>query len=186
MSYYKLYICCKKNDDLRKLYEEVILDSKNYSSDSGFDIYTPTQTDYDISQVNLVDMEIQCKMVKINKLSIDNYQEEPTGFYLYPRSSIYKTPLTFTNSVGIIDAGYRGNIKVALRYNVDFRGLKKILESNIHNIYKLQDECIYTLPEYTRIAQICTPDLSPLREIKVVGGLDNTERGVGGFGSTGK
>ena len=35
------------------------------------------------------------------------------GYYLYPRSSISKTPLILANSVGIIDSGYRGNIKAA-------------------------------------------------------------------------
>ena len=38
---------------------------------------------------------------------------EPTGYYSYPRSSISKTPLLLANNVGIIDSGYRGNIKVA-------------------------------------------------------------------------
>ena len=32
------------------------------------------------------------------------------SYYLYPRSSISKTPLRMSNSTGIIDAGYRGEI----------------------------------------------------------------------------
>ena len=39
-------------------------------------------------------------------------------YYLYPRSSISKTPLRLCNSVGIIDAGYRGNI-MAFVDNID-------------------------------------------------------------------
>ena len=29
---------------------------------------------------------------------------------MYPRSSIYKTPLRLANNTGIIDSGYRGNL----------------------------------------------------------------------------
>ena len=39
------------------------------------------------------------------------FNGKPTAYYLYPRSSMgSKTPLRLSNSVGIIDAGYRGNI----------------------------------------------------------------------------
>ena len=38
--------------------------------------------------------------------------EHYVGYYLYSRSSTgSKTPLRLSNSVGIIDSGYRGNIK---------------------------------------------------------------------------
>ena len=40
---------------------------------------------------------------------------EPTAFYLYPRSSTgAKTPIRLSNSVGIIDAGYRGPLTAIL------------------------------------------------------------------------
>jgi dUTP pyrophosphatase len=40
---------------------------------------------------------------------------EPTnGFMLAPRSSISKTPLRLSNSIGFIDKSYRGNIKAAV------------------------------------------------------------------------
>ena len=39
-----------------------------------------------------------------------NDSEIPVGYFLYPRSSTgTKTPLRLANSVGVIDAGYRGN-----------------------------------------------------------------------------
>ena len=40
-------------------------------------------------------------------------QNNKTSYYLYPRSSISKTPLIQTNSVGIIDKDYRGNVMVS-------------------------------------------------------------------------
>lgn len=86
------------------------------------------------------------------------------AYYLYPRSSISKSPLRLANSVGIIDAGYRGNIMA--------------------KVDNLSDEP-YTIKAGDRLFQICMPDLrSP---IVVVSSVEkNTERGSGGFGSTGR
>ena len=85
------------------------------------------------------------------------------GYYLYPRSSIYKTPLRLSNSVGIIDAGYRGNIMAC----VDNHGSED-----------------YTIKKGTRLFQICSPDLKELK-FKLSNTLSETSRGEGGFGSTG-
>ena len=85
------------------------------------------------------------------------------GYYLYPRSSISKTPLRMSNSVGIIDWGYRGDIMAA--------------------IDNLSDED-YHIEKKTRLFQICSPTLQRIKEIEIVNDLDNTDRGDGGFGST--
>ena len=50
------------------------------------------------------------------------YKEDgtPQGFSLLPRSSIVKTPLRLSNSVGVIDRGYRGQVTAVvdnLKYN---------------------------------------------------------------------
>ena len=66
------------------------------------------------------------------------------------------------NSLGIIDAGYRGNIIGALR-NLDDKE--------------------YVIPKYTRLFQICTGDLKPFT-VNLVSELGDTSRGDGGFGST--
>ena len=43
------------------------------------------------------------------------------SYYLYPRSSVStKTPLRLANSVGIIDSGYRGNIKAVFDINQSY------------------------------------------------------------------
>ena len=79
-----------------------------------------------------------------------------------------KTPLMLANHTGIIDAGYRGNLMVALR-----------------SLYFDNDNC-YTIKSGTRLFQICDPKLRPIY-VQMVdeSELSNTERGVGGFGSTG-
>ena len=85
------------------------------------------------------------------------------SYYLYPRSSISKTPLRMSNSTGIIDAGYRGEI--------------------IATVDNLSSDD-YTVKKGTRMFQICDASLDPI-ELEVVDTLSDTTRGDGGFGSTG-
>jgi dUTP pyrophosphatase len=93
----------------------------------------------------------------------------PIGYVglLFPRSSISTIPLMLANSVGIIDADYRGSYQV--RFNRTFWG-------------------IFTRKQYKigeRIAQLIITKL-PDVEYKDVKSLSATQRGTGGFGSTGK
>lgn len=83
---------------------------------------------------------------------------------IYPRSSIYKSPYVLANSVGVIDSGYRGEIKVIMKF-VDVVG----------DDYKVGD----------RIAQMM---IVPIPKVKLteVKELSDSKRGEGGFGSTGK
>ena len=90
--------------------------------------------------------------------------EIPDGFMglVFPRSSIRKTDLILSNSVGVIDAGYRGEIQATFKKTGGA-------------VYKIGD----------RGAQlIIIPH--PIIEWDEVNELNNTERGEGGFGSTGK
>lgn len=103
----------------------------------------------------------------------------PCGFYLYPRSSISKTRMRLANSVGIIDAGYRGDLIAA----VDTIGL--FGSTDIWHIWK---ETLSPIKKYDRYFQVCAPDLSPflVHIVETEGDLSPpTERGAGGFGSTG-
>ena len=112
----------------------------------------------------LVDFEIQCKMVRIFELDDGSLFEEPSSFMLVPRSSIFRTPLRQANNIGIIDSGYRGHIMVPV--------------DNHSN----ED---YIIKNGQRLFQLVHPSLKPI-SIEVVEELDETERGSGGFGSTGK
>ena len=91
----------------------------------------------------------------------------PVGYVglLFPRSSISKTPLRMANSVGVIDSGYKGEITVPL-YNTDEVEIRDI------NLYE-------------RIAQLVIVPCMDL-QLEVVDDLGTSERGTGGFGSTGK
>ena len=84
---------------------------------------------------------------------------------MYPRSSMgARTPLRLSNSVGIIDAGYRGTLKAILD-NIDL-------------------EEPYVVEKGTRLLQLCSPIMDEIT-YEVVNALSNTSRGTGGLGSTG-
>jgi dUTP pyrophosphatase len=98
--------------------------------------------------------------------------EIPEGFVglIFPRSSIRKTDLALTNCVGVVDSGYRGELQATF---------KKVYGKNDVRI----DETDYKVGD--RIAQIIILPY-PQIEFTEVEELSNTERGDGGFGSTGK
>jgi dUTP pyrophosphatase len=106
--------------------------------------------------------------------------EIPKGFVglVFPRSSIRKTGLQLSNSVGVIDSGYRGELQAT--FNKLFGGEAmydemKVREIQPNDFYKVGD----------RVAQIMIiphPDI----QFEEADELSDTERGDGGFGSTGK
>lgn len=93
--------------------------------------------------------------------------EIPDGMVglIFPRSSIRNTGLTLSNSVGVIDAGYRGELQATFNTN----GVDP------HEFYKVGD----------RIVQIIIVP-HPIIQIIEVDELSESSRGIGGFGSTGK
>ena len=164
-----LYVSVNKpQQNLYDKYKEVVKSHNekimnNMFPDSGFDLYVPETTSIDTIKTQFVSMEIKCEMRLYNRTSMT---WNPTGYYMYPRSSISKTPLMLANSVGIIDSGYRGNIIGAFRNIVGH-------------------ENAFTVEKHTRLLQICAPDLRPI-VVKLVEEtfFEQTERGDGGFGST--
>ena len=129
----------------------------NHSDDAGLDLILPADVFVPRGGMATLDFGIRCMRTNAK------HQQVPGGYYLYPRSSISKTPFRMANSVGIIDAGYRGNIMAKI--------------DNIGN----ND---MTIKAGERLFQICMPDLRPFGV--VIGGVEyNTTRGAGGFGSTG-
>ena len=84
------------------------------------------------------------------------------GGLLFPRSSVYKTGQSLTNCVGVIDSGYRGEIML------------KFTLSPYQREYQIGD----------RVGQLIIIPY-PNIEFEVVEKLGLTERGDGGYGSTG-
>ena len=93
--------------------------------------------------------------------------EIPEGFVglLFPRSSVSNKPLMLANSVGVIDAGYRGEI--CARF-------KRV---------GVSDTEIYAPGE--KVAQLVIVPVLLTEFVESIEDLTETDRGTGGFGSTG-
>lgn len=163
----KIYV---ENQNLHRAYEthimahtKKVIEQGRYG-DSGFDLLIPEEvtsqkTDGEPIKIS---MGVSCALFRSNSFEI----EYPCAFYLYPRSSLYKAGLRLTNSVGIIDSGYRGHLA----------GFFDVVKDT-------------SIPQYSRLLQICTPDLTPVYNIQLVNSIEElgvTKRGTGGFGSTGQ
>ena len=133
---------------------------------SGFDLLTPEDTmvpNDSLLNSFFLDGKVKTEM---------QYDGRPAAYYVFVRSSFSKTPLILSNHVGVIDAGYRGNVKIALR--------------NLEATTSYSGG--YRLEKYKSIAQICHPLLCPIH-VEIVdteSELSTTSRGSGGFGSTDK
>ena len=116
--------------------------------------------------------------------------EIPEGFVglVFPRSSISNTNHILANSVGVIDSGYRGEIKVRMKSDptplfVDHAiGTENLTESEkaFFNGYNTK---MYS--EGDKIAQLIILPY-PQIQFEQVDELSETERGEGGYGHTGK
>jgi dUTP pyrophosphatase len=135
----------------KKLAPEAVIPSYAKEGDAGLDLVAVSK-EYDHEKE---------KLVFGTGLSI----EIPEGHVglLFPRSSIVKTLLSLANSVGVIDSGYRGEVKVV--FDPGPRPKKN---------YEVGD----------RIAQLIIlpfPKIEPEESTE----LSSSDRGSGGFGSTG-
>lgn len=123
--------------------------------DAGLDLFA--SDDYELKQGErvLVNTGVRVKI--------------PRGYVglLVPRSSLSKSNIVMTNSIGIIDSDYRGDLLASLMYN----GM-----ANSRYVDK-----------YEKIVQLL---IVPIKLTRLIEGNEyswvDTDRGIGGFGSTGK
>lgn len=144
------------NDEVSSMYQN---HSSYHEGDSGLDLFVTQRIVVPAKSLSFqIDLCISCEAFQ------DKGKQMNVSYYLYPRSSMgAKTPLRLSNSVGIIDAGYRGNIMAI--------------------VDNLSDED-FVIEQNTRLFQLCSPVLSPI-SFEVVNSLSETSRGSGGLGSTG-
>jgi dUTP pyrophosphatase len=159
--------------DLKKAYADHIFkhNTKVFCEDepffdSGFDLFFPGEDGnvcYGLPGVNKIDFKVKCSASILYK----DGSEYVTGYMLFPRSSLSKTPLRLANSVGVIDSGYRGNI-----------------------IGMFDCRCEQFKINYMdRLLQICAPTMCPIYVELVENESDlgvESSRRDGGFGSTGR
>jgi dUTP pyrophosphatase len=159
MSKYTLFV--KMQNDMPEEIKQYYNTAKsNYEGDSGFDL--PIINNMNINSITPIDFGISCAM-------FNNEKNKYCSYYLYPRSSLSKYPLMLANHVGIIDAGYRGNLMAKVRYLA----------------FDNNNESSINIDKGTKLFQICSPDLEPFN-VKIVNELPESSRGSNGFGSTGK
>ena len=148
---------------------------------AGFDMYCVKGYDahelWRSEKACLLDLGASARMVRVHA----DGSEEDVHYWLCPRSSIIKTGLMMANSQGVIDKTYRGTLMGPV-YNVN---------STLFNKNQLGPEGSAGLPgkmifKGERLFQICAPDMGWIKQVRVVSSLSSTERGEGGFGSSGK
>lgn len=152
---YPNYLYLTPTDEMLKIYK----DYKPRIDDTGYDLFA--DDDYYVSPGEV-------KMIGFGITGASR-----TGYLLIPRSSICKTPLMMANSVGLIDAGYRGSIMAPVR-----------------NIGSSE---VYKVEKGTRLFQLMPINNGkPFERVVIVNKLPShvhergvNARGTGGFGSTG-
>lgn len=137
------------NDRAKELYEN---HSHFHSGDAGLDLFVVEDQIIPAKSTQPIPLQIACENL------------DKKAYYLFPRSSISKTPLRLANSIGLIDGGYRGE-----------------LIGMVDNIY---DEDFH-VKRGERYFQLVAVDSSPI-DFELVEELSESSRGEGGFGSTGR
>ena len=125
---------------ISKLVPEAVIPSKANPTDAGLDLTAVSKTITDLGKTGFI--------------------EYGTG--LYARSSISKTGLILANSVGVIDSGYRGEIKLR------FKWIKDTTDYNVGD----------------KVAQLVIMPY-PKVQLTEVSELPYGDRGEKGFGSSG-
>lgn len=140
---------------IKRLNDKAILPTKAHATDAGCDLYA---TSCDISVPD-----------RMASYGTGIAVEIPQGYVglVFPRSSICKQHLSLSNSVGVIDSGYRGEIMA--KFNLLSDG------SDTYSVYNVGD----------RIAQLI---IMPYPEVtfEEVDELSESDRGEGGYGSSGR
>lgn len=148
---------------IKKLSELTIMPKKAHPTDAGFDLVAVSK-EYDNDN----------NVVYGTGLAF----EIPVGYVglLFPRSSNAKKDLILSNSVGCLDACYRGEV------TFKFKRLFKELRDNNGKFNGLTEEKQYNIGD--RIGQLI---IMPIPDIEFVEAdeLSETDRGTGGYGSSG-
>ena len=123
-----------------------------HEGDAGLDLYVLEDQIFKPGETQKIKLGISCEA------------QNGESYFLFPRSSISKTPLRMANSIGLIDGGYRGEIMAVCDNIKDFE---------------------FKINKGDRLFQLVSANLCSI-DFEIVDELSVTGRGSGGFGSTGK
>ena len=162
----------------RKLSEDAVIPSYAHIGDAGMDLVASSmEIDDDVNIVYHTGIAI----------------EIPEGYVglVFPRSSNCKKKLWLTNSVGVIDSGYRGEITFKYRPSItvrprwwNFCAIKNFIRSGFKSL-GIEYKCQSYYKKGDRVGQLI---IMPYPKVELVEAdfLFPSERGCNGYGSTGK
>ncbi len=127
------------------------------NDNAGFDLFVPEAVTFQPGEKKLVSMRV--------KIKVSVKGGDCVHYWMPPRSSISKTGLLLLNSIGVIDRTYRGELMAFLWNTTD-----KVVE----------------VKKGDRVVQVVAPDMGHIEQVALVDSLDETVRGEGGFGSSGR
>lgn len=156
--------------EIQSLHEEKSSYYKNEFDRSdlnaGFDLHAAQEVKVEQTP-QFIPFGIAVRLLKVQPMphgTSNDLLKTDSHFWLVPRSSIYKSGLMMANSIGVIDKSYRGELKAP--------------------VWSMTGQSEVGLGD--RLFQIVAPDMGWIRQVRLVESLPETERGTGGFGSTGK
>ncbi len=140
---------------VKKLVPDAVLPKKAHNSDAGYDLVAVSRS-----------IDEDGAVVYGTGLAF----EIPDGYVglVFPRSSIAKKDIALSNSVGVIDSGYRGEVMAKFKF------VDPLIKHEEYHWYDVGD----------RIAQLVIMKLPDIQVIEC-DELGESERGTGGYGSTG-
>lgn len=144
------------NNNNKKKYENNYISRKNYENDAGLDLFIMENIIVPKKSISFkIKLGIKINAYINNKLS---------SYNIYPRSSMgSKTPLRLSNSIGLVDKEYTGELMIVV--------------DNMSN----ED---YIIEEGSRLVQLVGPNHES-NSVNIVEQIVDTTRAENGFGSTG-
>lgn len=144
---------------IKKLHPKAVIPKRAHDTDAGFDLVAVSK-----------DFDKHGNVVYGFGLAF----EIPQGYagLIFPRSSNAAKEITLTNSVGVVDSGYRGEVTAKFKPLMTFKGMH----------YPPSAPLIYEVGD--RVAQLI---IMPIPDVEFIetNDLTESERGSGGYGSTG-
>lgn len=151
---------------IKKLVPEAVMPKKAHSTDAGYDLVAVSRS-----------VDESGAVVYGTGLAM----EIPEGYVglVFPRSSIAKKDLVLSNCVGVIDSGFRGEVMAKFKPSLSVRRAAddewSLVSMKCKEIYEVGD----------RIAQLVIMKLPDVFMVESEE-LSESERGEGGYGSSGK
>tara|TARA_B100000614_G_scaffold262909_1_gene300770 strand:+ start:233726 stop:234277 length:552 start_codon:yes stop_codon:yes gene_type:complete len=158
---------------VKKLHPDAKLPEQNTDTDAGYDlvaigppekVWAKNKDDKDYPVLQYIQYRTGIAI------------QPPRGYHveIFPRSSISKHDLVLANSIGLVDEGYRGELLVRFKYIEPDNDCRKVRNIPM-KIYQSGDKIAQLVVRKTQKANFVLADE-----------LSETDRGTGGFGSSGR